>query len=231
MMQLENKAYWLVGVIHHENLLRQCAQRVPAGCDAVELRLDMTGDCRGDWRMLCKQIEAQGVPVILTIRTANMGGRWCGSEGEREALFRSALSDVSAMDVELHADFVGTLIERARRKQVMVIASFHDMEKTPSAALLQGLVQMAAHMGASLVKIATHVESQQDIRQLEGLLQHAPLPIAVVGLGEKGSFSRVALPLLGSKLAYGSIGKAWLPGQWDIQELGGMLSASRKTRL
>ena len=68
------KSPLIVGCIGSEAWLRRCARKVAPDCDMLEVRLDLTGLCGGEWVGLCAAIQKQGVPVLLTIRDETQGG-------------------------------------------------------------------------------------------------------------------------------------------------------------
>lgn len=209
----------IVGCIGSEALLRRCAKKVPADCDMLEVRLDLTGLCGGEWIRLCAAIQKQGIPVLLTIRDESEGGAWKGREAERLALYLAGLKWVSAVDVELGARALALLVQPAHRLGVKVVGSYHDFKGTPDMAKLNLVEARGRRMGVDVVKIATQVNTPADLARLFALPAGAKGPICVLGMGARGSVSRVALPCAGSCLAYGSLGKATAPGQLSCRQL------------
>lgn len=209
----------IVGCIGSEALLRRCAKKVPADCDMVEVRLDLTGLCGGRWSHLCAAIRKQGMPVLLTIRAAREGGQWRGSEAERLALYRAGLDSVSAVDVEIGSRALEVLAPAARKRGVKTVGSFHDFGRTPDGIRLGAVEARGRRQGADVVKIATMVQTAGDLARLFALPARAQGPICVLGMGEAGAISRVALPCAGSCLVYGALGKPTAPGQWSCRNL------------
>ncbi len=39
---------WIIGCVATESRLRACARKAPADCDWLEVRLDLTGLCKGN---------------------------------------------------------------------------------------------------------------------------------------------------------------------------------------
>ena len=209
----------IVGCIGSAARLRRCAKKAPADCDMVEVRLDLTGLCGEKWPALCAAIQKQGLPVLLTIRSRREGGEWRGREAERLALYLAGLKSVSAVDVEIGSGALEWLAQVARRRGVKVIGSFHDFGATPDAARLAAVEVRGRAQGADVVKIAAMVKDARDLARLFALPAQARGPICVLGMGDRGGVSRVALPCAGSCLAYGSLGKATAPGQWSCRNL------------
>ena len=210
---------WIVGCVGSANLLLRCARQVPPDCDLLEVRLDLVGVCGGDWPELCKAIQKQGRPVLLTIRDAREGGAWRGSEEERLALYLEGLHAVSAVDVEIGAGIMKSLASAAHRRRVWVVGSFHDFEATPTLAQLKAVEKRGRRMGADVVKMAAMVNTPADLAQLLAMPANAKGPICVLGMGPLGSISRVTLPCAGSCLAYGSLVQATAPGQMSCRQL------------
>lgn len=209
----------IVGCIGSAAWLRRCAKKIPADCDLVEVRLDLTGLCGGTWGDLCAAIQQQGMPVLLTIRAAREGGEWRGREAERQALYLAGLKSVSAIDVEIKAPAMGILMQEARQRGIAVIGSFHDFAGTPELARLERVEARGRTLGVDVVKIATMVNTPSDLARLFALPAQAQGPICVLGMGGRGGISRVALPCAGSCLAYGSLGRSTAPGQWSCRSL------------
>lgn len=211
---------WIVGCVGSANLLMRCARQVPPDCDLVEVRLDLVGLCDGDWPQLCRAIQKQGRPVLLTIRDASEGGAWRGSEAERLELYLEGLSSVFAVDVEIGAGaLMKALAAEAHRRRVKVVGSFHDFKKTPTLAQWKAVEKRGRRLGADIVKVAARVNEPADLAQLLAIPANAKGPICVLGMGPLGSISRVALPCAGSCLAYGSLGAATAPGQLSCRQL------------
>ena len=209
----------LVGCVGTEALLRRCARRVPAHCDLLEARLDLTGLCGGEWLELCAAVQAKGLPVVLTIRDRSEGGAWRKREARRLELYRRGFDIVSAIDIEIAAPSARLLAAAAHRHRVKVISSFHDFAGTPSLNRLLAVVRRVRRLGADVVKIATMVKEPHDLARLFAVPALAKGPICVLGMGEQGDVSRIALPCAGSCLAYGAVGTATAPGQWSCSRL------------
>lgn len=209
----------MVGCVGTEALLRRCARRVPAHGDLLEVRLDLIGLCGGEWRALCAAIQAQGRPVVLTIRDHREGGAWRARAAARLALYQAGLQHVSAIDVEIASPILKTLAAAARRHGVKVIGSCHDFAGTPAVGRLLAVVRRGRRLGADVVKIAALVKTPRDLARLFALPALAPGPICVLGMGKPGEVSRIALPCAGSCLAYGAVEAATAPGQWSCRRL------------
>ena len=209
----------IVGCITTETLLQRSARELPADCDILEVRLDLTGPCGGKWMELCAAIQARGRPVLLTIRAESQGGQWRGREAERLALYLTGLTLVSAVDLEIGARALEMLVPKARQHGVAVVASFHDFKGTPALPELLVLESRGRKMGADLVKIVTQVNTPADLARLFALSAQATGPFCVMGMGTAGAVSRVALPCAGANWVYGALETPAVPGQLDCLTL------------
>ena len=81
----------IVGCVATADLLRRYARRPPASCDMLEVRLDLMGANNGSWKERCAAIRDKGMPVLLTVRSAQEGGEWRGREAERLALYLAGM--------------------------------------------------------------------------------------------------------------------------------------------
>jgi 3-dehydroquinate dehydratase type I len=209
----------IIGCVATEPRLRACARKAPADCDWLEVRLDLTGLCKGKWLDWCAAAQARGRPVLLTIRDSREGGKWKGREADRLALVLDALPVVAAVDMEIGAHALMTVAKAARLCGSQVVGSFHDFKGTPDAKTLQAVEIRGRQMGADVVKIAATVRSAADLARLLALPAQASGPLCVLGMGARGAVSRVALPGAGSCLAYGALDAATAPGQLSCREL------------
>jgi 3-dehydroquinate dehydratase-1 len=134
------------------------------------------------------------------------------------------------IDVELRsAKELNVVLERARKKKVRLILSFHDFRTTPASGTLHVRARSAKSFGADIFKIATRTDSPAQLaRLLEFITKHGSrLGISAMGIGKLGAVSRVALARFGSSLIYASIGEARIEGQPSLAQLRAALRAPR----
>jgi 3-dehydroquinate dehydratase I len=209
----------IVGCVATEAALRRYSKAPPPDCDWLEVRLDLVGFCGGQWANLCSDVQKRGRPVLLTIRSTREGGQWRGREADRLALYEAGLRSVSAVDMEIGAAALGKMAKAAHALGVRVVGSFHDFKGTPGRARLRTVESKGRRLGADIVKIATTVRTSADLSRLFALPAEATGPICVLGMGDRGAISRVALPCAGSCLAYGALDAATAPGQPTCRQL------------
>lgn len=209
----------IVGTVSQANTLARLAVGVERVCDIVEIRLDLIRPDAAPWVEHAKAIEAQGFPVVVTVRLASEGGQWTQADATRRPLFETALEHLSAVDIELRSPSLAEVSAAARRRQRAVIVSHHDFVGTPALPELRQIVLRAAGHG-TVVKIATVVTTEEDVATLRGLLaEKCAVSLCVLGMGPLGPETRVEFPKLGSCLTYGYLDVPVAPGQVSAREL------------
>ncbi len=190
----------------------------PLLCDVAEIRLDQLLEVT-NWVERGQAIEAQGIPVILTVRLHSEGGKWNGPDQERSALYQKALSSLSAVDVELRSNICHEVAAEAKAQGKLCIVSYHDFNHTPPLDLLEAVVTQAQEF-ASIVKVVTLTESREHEETLRQLLAKKwKTPLCVMGMGTLGPDTRVTFPALGSCLTYGYLDAPAAPGQMPAGEV------------
>jgi len=188
-------------------------------CDIVEVRLDLLGADTPGWPEQIRNIEARGVPVIVTIRLANEGGKWGQPDDARLPLFELALQNATAVDIEYRSPLIKKVSALACRHQRPLIISYHDFEKTPLLAELQQVIRTAANYG-TVVKIATLTKTEDDVATLRALFaEQCSASVCLLGMGPLGPRTRVEFPRLGSCLTYGYLDAPIAPGQVAASQL------------
>jgi 3-dehydroquinate dehydratase-1 len=148
-------------------------------------------------------------------------------DAERQRLLVGAVeAGARFVDVELESDtgYRTEIVASARSRGCRVIVSFHDYEKTPGKAVLDGLVSACFEAGADIAKIACLVRSPRDSARLLSLLD-TDKDVVVAGMGEHGRVTRIVAPLLGSPFTYASLSRAkeTADGQIDIATLSELM--------
>jgi 3-dehydroquinate dehydratase-1 len=191
-------------------------------CDLVELRLDLLNVEASELRQVIPMLE---LPVLLTARHPNEGGKGSVDAAGRIAMIEPLLDLASIVDIELRSvPDMRALIKKAQGLSVQVIGSFHDFTATPADETLTGAIEMANIAGLDAVKLATYLNSPDDLIRLMKLVSgHRRLPMSAMGMGNLGRMSRLALAKLGSVLNYGYVGQSNAPGQWPAERLKELL--------
>lgn len=192
-------------------------------CDVVELRLDTLNLPADELR---QRVAGITTPLLLTARHPAEGGQGSPDAAGRAALIEPLLDLAALVDIELRSaqEMQGT-IQKARARGVPVIGSFHDFQATPGEDVLMGSVSFAQPLGLDSVKIATFLNSQDDLMRLMKIAAGPHrVRVSVMGMGPWGRLSRLVLAKCGSLLNYGFIGTSNAPGQWPAAELKHLLN-------
>lgn len=217
----------VVGVVSDVAALEHFQAMDPAvretTCDVIELRLDTLKLAPEDLRA---RLAGNVTPILLTARHPAEGGQGTPDAAGRAALIEPLLDLAALIDIELRsAQEMRQTIQKARALGVPVIGSFHDFQATPADEVLMGAISFAQPAGIDSVKIATFLNSQDDLIRL---MKVAAGPhrqrISVMGMGPWGRLSRLVLAKCGGLLNYGYIGTSNAPGQWPAVELKHLLT-------
>ena len=189
---------------------------VELGADLVEIRFDQLDHLPQDLTAFSK-IRA---PKIATLRTAAQGGKFAGKEADRLAFFQMA-SKVGFEYIDIEHDSV--LLGKLDREEARRIASYHDFEGTPPAAVILDLLVKAGSR-ADLPKAAFKINGMGDILNrvdASRMYRSTGNDFILVGMGEKGVLTRVCSDQIGSAFTYCSLGtgKESAPGQLDIRSM------------
>jgi 3-dehydroquinate dehydratase-1 len=195
--------------------------------DVVEARLDLFPEQNlGGAEDACLRLEASGTPVLVTLRTAQQGGRYAGQDRERLPLFRAALVAASWVDVEDDAEIIDELRSTIdSRPGGQLIISHHDFAGTPPLSDLVALVDRGRANPRAIVKIATTVHGDADRRTLLDLLAARPERLCVIGMGASNDL-RIELAARGALLAYGYLDQPTAPGQLSAEDTHARLLAA-----
>lgn len=209
----------VVGTVSQPATLARLAAGMERVCDIVEIRVDLIGPQTLDWLACAKAIEAQGFPVVVTIRLASEGGNWTQPDESRLPLFETALRQLSAADVEYRSQLLERVSALASRHQKALIISYHDFTATPPVDELREVIRRGANYG-TVVKIATNTQSEQDVAALRELFaEQCSASVCLLAMGPRGPETRLTFPRLGSCLTYGYLDQPVAPGQLSAQEL------------
>ena len=185
----------------------------------VELRLDALPATTPDgYVAFAKRYST--MPTLATIRHAEEGGGWKGTESDRLAVFQAVLPVVDAVDVEIATGTISEdVVAAARPLNKLVIGSYHDFSATPDRDRLEWVHELGRNAGVDIVKVAARCESAEDARRLAAFtLAHREEQVIVVGMGPFGLASRIFFPALGSLLTYTFLGRPTAPGQLNCED-------------
>lgn len=173
--------------------------------DLVEIRLDMNSFSDDE----LSSIFSSPADTIATYRPGSL------TEKERiRKLGKCIESGASYVDLELEAgeNTFRNISEMAKKDNCRLIVSYHNHEGTPSSAELKNIYKLCLEKGGDIVKIACNANSVSDNARLLSLYDDEKISekggLIVIGMGEIGKVTRLAIPLLGAPFTYASIEKS-----------------------
>jgi 3-dehydroquinate dehydratase/shikimate dehydrogenase len=170
--------------------------------DLVELRLDTVADPSA-----AGALAGRRKPVVVTCRSMAQGGHFKGSEEERRAILREAISlGAEYVDLEWQSSCADLMETTGGRR---VVLSHHDFNGVPGD--LSTIAHAMLASGAEIVKIAVMASRLCDALALRTLATKTRAPMAVIAMGEAGIPSRVLATWMGSCWTYAGNNAA--PGQ------------------
>lgn len=190
-------------------------QSIPVFVGGVELRLDLFPDPEA------KITLPSGLrrPVMLTVRRESHGGKFKGTEEEREALIERLLKrEPPFFDLEwdMRPAFLAQVLPS--HPKTKFVLSYHNFNETPEA--LEEVYRSMSQYPAFTYKIAAVAHSTLDaLRMLLFAKKHPG--VSAVCMGEKGEFARVLAPIVGNQVNYACIDEKskTAPGQLTAEEL------------
>ncbi len=200
-----------IGRGRHRHMIAEHRHLVTQGAKLVELRLDYINGQVNLKRLLAER----PCPVVIAIRREADGGKWRGTEDERQMLLRAAIVD--GVDyVDLEEDAAVAIRRYGKTKRII---SHHDFRQTPDD--LTGLYNRLAALDADVIKIATMANSPQDNLRMLRMVEAAKIPTVGMCMGDLGTPSRILCGRFGSPFSYASFHQERLlaPGQLSFEEM------------
>jgi 3-dehydroquinate dehydratase-1 len=120
----------------------------------------------------------------------------------------------------------------AKESGTMIIASFHDFNATPEAAVLLQKFDDAEHYQLDVAKIAVMPQSLEDVLALLSVTLEAKkrchIPLITMSMGRYGALSRMIGGVFGSSLTFAIGQTSSAPGQIPIEDLRSVMSIIQK---
>lgn len=191
-------------IAEHRHLAEQ-------GVELVELRLDYIRRAVNLKRLLTDRL----CPAVATCRRKQEGGRWEGTEQDRQMLLRAAIAD-GADYVDLEMD-VADRIPRYGNTQRII--SYHNFDETPDN--LEEIHHQISKLDPDIIKIATMANNPIDNIKALRLCRDSDIPTAAFCMGEMGLPSRLLCGRAGSPLTYATFSedRKMAPGQLTYKQM------------
>ncbi|MGA8164111.1 MAG: shikimate dehydrogenase [Waddliaceae bacterium] len=181
---------------------------------AMELRLDLFQNL--DLEYVKSFLQRASCPVMLTLRKTSHGGKFKGTELEREALIKRLLTlnpPFFDLEYDMNPKFLReTLKSHPKTKFVL---SYHHFQETPTDP--DEIYRSMQKYPAFCYKIAAMANSTNDALKLLLFVRKHPQASAIC-MGEKGGFARVLGPIAGNLIDYASIDSKEQTGPGQLTE-------------
>lgn len=187
----------VIGRTRHKMVAMEIKEAAKRGARLLELRLDFLAKAPEFKRLLADKPCA----MMATVRRPEEGGRWSGTEEERQMLLRQCI--VAGFDwVDLESDVADTIRRFGKVKRVV---SYHNMKEVP--ADLEEIHASMCRQDPDVVKLAVRVQHPVENLRLLNLVKNAPKPTIALGMGEFGMPSRLLGARFGSPFTYAAFNK------------------------
>jgi 3-dehydroquinate dehydratase/shikimate dehydrogenase len=201
----------VVGRTRHKMVQAEIQEAARRGARLIELRLDFLTKAPDFKRLLADKPCA----LMATVRRPPDGGRWSGTEPERQALLRQAI--VAGFDwVDLESDIADSIRRFGKVKRVV---SYHNMHEVP--ANLETIHERMCHQDADVVKVTVRAHQPEDNLRLLRLIKDAPKPTIAFCMGDLSMPSRVLGPKYGAPFVYAAFNpeRGLAPGLPSFDEM------------
>lgn len=185
----------LIAVITGPDLPRatRTIMQVQTQVDLLEFRVD----CFDDVHIVPALMKASRLPIILTLRSQQQGGKFSGTQKEAIAIYEKLAHCAPAyMDVDTEIQLVIVNNFRKRFPHIQWIYSYHDITQTP-----QNLSDIFADMQkaqADIYKIVTYAQKSCDALYMMNFIKTVNRKdLIAFCMGESGQWTRILAPIWG----------------------------------
>jgi 3-dehydroquinate dehydratase/shikimate dehydrogenase len=209
----------VIGRTRHKMIQAEIQHAAKQGARMIELRLDFLAKAPDFKRLLANR----PCELVATVRRPQDGGRWSGTEPERETLIRQAI--VSGFDwIDLETDVAD---EIRRYKNVKRIVSYHNMREVP--ADLEQIHERMCNQDADVVKLAVRGQDPADNLRVLDLVKKPAKPTVAHCMGDLGLPSRILGGKFGVPFSYAAFNKerGIAPGLPSFEEMKNVFHRSR----
>ena len=188
----------VIGRTRHKMVVAELQEAVKRGAKFLELRLDFLAKAIDFKRLLpCKLC-----PWVATLRRPTDGGRFPGTEQERQIIIRQAIVSGAFEWVDLETDVANSI---PRFGPVKRIVSYHNLIETPQD--LDEIYQRMLKQDADVYKLAVLAQSPNDVARILRLQRAAPKPTVAFCMGDIGQPSRFLSLKYGAPFIYAAFNK------------------------
>jgi 3-dehydroquinate dehydratase/shikimate dehydrogenase len=188
----------VIGRTRHKMVAAELQEAIKRGVKFIELRLDFLARAV-DFKRFTPYKQC---PWVATLRRPADGGRFPGSEAERQTLIRQAIVSGAFEWVDLETDIASTI---PRFGKVKRIVSYHNISETPTN--LEEIYAGMLKQDADVYKIAVLAQTPEDVVSVLKLQQNAPKPTVAFAMGDIGQCSRFLALKFGAPWIYAAFNK------------------------
>jgi 3-dehydroquinate dehydratase/shikimate dehydrogenase len=188
----------VIGRTRHKMVVAELLEAVKRGGKFIELRLDFLAKAV-DFKRLSPYKQC---PWVATLRRPSDGGRFPGTEAERQVILRQAIVSGIFDWVDLETDIASTI---PRFGSVKRIVSYHNLAETPGA--LEDIYATMLKQDADVYKMAVLAQTPEDVIRVVRLQQSAPKPTIAFCMGDIGQPSRFLALKYGAPWIYAAFNK------------------------
>src|SRR5258706_1904056 len=166
---LKKSSPLLVASLDGDDLPYLLEQARSERADIVEIRLDIWGNFFREEMVekMARFKDKVGIPMLVSFRGGHPFPSWW------QPVHWRALSHAAMIDVEWNPKYPWReIIRNVKKYGLALMISHHDYKETPSEKTLVRLAKAAYGKKADVVKIATRVKNEADIRTLFEVSRH-----------------------------------------------------------
>jgi 3-dehydroquinate dehydratase/shikimate dehydrogenase len=188
----------VIGRTRHKMVVVELQEAVKRGAKFLELRLDFLAKAV-DFKRLTPY---KSTPWVATLRRPADGGRFPGTEQERQIIIRQAIVSGAFEWVDLETDIAGSIPRFGKVKRII---SYHNLTETPEA--LDDIYAKMLSQDGDVYKLAVTAQTPQDVVRILKLQQAAPKPTIAFCMGDIGQPSRFLALKYGAPWIYAAFNK------------------------
>lgn len=224
---LSDRVLVVIGRTRHKMVVAELQEAVKRGTRFIELRLDFLAKAIDFKRLTPYKV----CPWVATLRRPADGGRFPGTEPERQVILRQAIASGAFDWVDLETDIATSI---PRFGPVKRIISYHNLQETP--ANLDEIYAGMLKQDADVYKIAVTAQTPEDMVRVLKLQHAARRPTVAFCMGDIGVPSRFLALKYGAPWIYAAFNKErgiapGLPSLDDFKTTYSVKSISPDTRV
>lgn len=218
-------------------IIKEITYLSQSSADMIEWRVDAFeafADCNAVREILEDIAPMLGDKIFLyTFRSKPQGGESAIDAATLENLHELAIESgcVDLIDLEyFEEEKPQRKIRQLQKAGIHVITSHHDFHETPKQEIMKMLLEQMCQGGADIVKLAVMPQNTEDVLNLLAVTaafheENPDTPVITMSMGKLGSVSRLCGETFGSCVTFGAHEKPSAPGQYEMNQLLGILNA------